>query len=135
MHPTTGDCSQCHTTASFLDPTVQRPSNHIPSTALCSQCHTTAGNWALYSVTGVHQGETTCNLCHGPGTGPFAGPPPSNTITIVASPKAATVINRIRPVLVGGGSAIRISAMSSVPATRAEDFSRMARPASPLTRC
>src|SRR5205807_886934 len=82
LHPATGDCTQCHNTTSFLDPTVPRPSNHIPTRALCSQCHTTAGNWAVYSVTGTHQGVTGCLLCHGPNTGPFAGPPPGNTITI-----------------------------------------------------
>src|SRR5438874_1317836 len=86
LHPATGDCSLCHNTTSFLDPTTPRPSNHVPTTALCSQCHTTAGKWPLYSVTGVHQGVTSCLACHGPGTGPFAGPPPSNTITIVGWP-------------------------------------------------
>src|SRR2546423_596601 len=86
LHPATGDCSLCHNTTSFLDPTTPRPSNHVPTAALCSQCHTTAGNWALYSVTGTHQGVTGCLSCHGPGTGPFAGPPPGNTITIVGWP-------------------------------------------------
>src|SRR5205814_118358 len=60
--------------------------NHIPTTAACAQCHTTAGNFALYSVTGVHQGITGCLSCHGSNTGPFAGPPPSNTITVVGVP-------------------------------------------------
>ncbi|HLQ08650.1 MAG TPA: hypothetical protein VK128_06275, partial [Steroidobacteraceae bacterium] len=85
-HPTTGDCSQCHSTTSFLDPTTPRPSNHIPTAAICSQCHTTAGDWAVYSVTGTHQGVTGCLSCHGPSTGPFAGPPPGNTITIAGWP-------------------------------------------------
>jgi hypothetical protein len=83
----TGDCGNCHVTiptfASNLLPTAPKPANHIPTTAVCAQCHTTAGNFAVYSVTGVHQGVTTCAQCHGSGTGPFAGPPPSNTITIV----------------------------------------------------
>src|SRR2546429_5952901 len=43
LHPATGDCSLCHNTTSFLDPTTPRPSNHVPTTALCSQCHTTPG--------------------------------------------------------------------------------------------
>src|SRR5205085_4436663 len=67
LHPATGDCSLCHNTTSFLDPTTPRPSNHVPTTALCSQCHTTAGNWALYSVTGTHQGDrksTRLNSSH-----------------------------------------------------------------------
>jgi hypothetical protein len=84
------DCGNCHVTtptfASNLLPTATKPANHIPTTAVCAQCHTTAGNFAVYSVSGVHQGVTTCNACHGPGTGPFAGPPPSNTITIVGYP-------------------------------------------------
>src|SRR5207249_1120757 len=42
-----------------------KPSNHIPTTAACAQCHTTAGNFALYSVTGTHQGVTGCLTCHG----------------------------------------------------------------------
>src|SRR5213078_1212900 len=89
-HPTTGDCGACHvqtpTFATNLLPTVPKPSNHIPTTAACAQCHTTAGNFALYSVTGVHQGISGCLSCHGSNTGPFAGPPPSNTITVVGVP-------------------------------------------------
>ena len=84
-HPATGDCGQCHDTTTFANSAL-RPANHIPTNAPCVQCHTTAGNYALYSVTGVHQGVTDCLACHGPGTGPFAGPPPSNTITIVGWP-------------------------------------------------
>src|SRR5204863_448316 len=89
-HPATGDCGACHvqtpTFATNLLPTVPKPSNHVPTTAVCAQCHTTVGNFALYSVTGVHQGTTGCLSCHGSNTGPFAGPPPSNTITIVGVP-------------------------------------------------
>src|ERR1700686_4679979 len=62
------------------------PTNHIPTTAVCAQCHTTAGNYAVYSSPGTHQGVSGCLTCHGPSTGPFAGPPPSNTITIVGWP-------------------------------------------------
>jgi hypothetical protein len=43
-----------------------KPANHIPTSATCSQCHTTAGNFALYSVTGTHQGVTDCLSCHAP---------------------------------------------------------------------
>src|SRR2546430_2884321 len=41
---------------------------------------------ALPIFTGTHQGVTGCLACHGPSTGPFAGPPPSNTMTIVGWP-------------------------------------------------
>jgi len=68
-HPTTGDCGNCHVTtptfAANLLPTAAKPANHIPTTAVCAQCHTTPGNFALYSVSGVHQGVTSCLACHG----------------------------------------------------------------------
>ncbi len=69
-HPTTGDCSGCHTTtptfAANQTGGSAKPANHIPTSAACAQCHTTAGNYALYSVTGTHQGVTSCLICHGP---------------------------------------------------------------------
>ena len=67
-HPTSGDCSGCHTTTPTFatDVTAGKPANHIPTTAPCAQCHTSSGNYALYSVTGTHQGVTTCLNCHGP---------------------------------------------------------------------
>ena len=68
-HPTSGDCGGCHTTTPTFSSDVTstaKPANHIPTTAACAQCHTTAGNFALYSVTGTHQGVTNCLSCHGP---------------------------------------------------------------------
>src|SRR5260370_3656362 len=82
-HPTSGDCSGCHTTTPIFatDQTGNaKPANHIPTTAPCAQCHTTAGNYALYSVTGTHQGVTGCLTCHGPTVGPFFN------VTIVSTP-------------------------------------------------
>ena len=67
-HPTAGDCSGCHTTTPTFTANVTaagKPANHIPTNAACTQCHTTAGNYALYSVTGTHQGVTSCAICHG----------------------------------------------------------------------
>ncbi len=83
LHPTTGDCGTCHTTTpTFLgDLTAgSKPANHIPTSAACAQCHTTAGNYALYSVTGTHQGVTGCLTCHGPTVGPFVN------VTVVSTP-------------------------------------------------
>src|SRR6202008_36753 len=82
-HPTSGDCSSCHTTTPTFASDITgsaKPANHIPTSAPCAQCHTTAGNYALYSVTGVHQGVPSCLSCHGPTVGPFAN------ITMVTSP-------------------------------------------------
>ncbi|MBV8803428.1 MAG: hypothetical protein JO042_00250, partial [Sinobacteraceae bacterium] len=68
-HPTSGDCASCHTTTPTFASDVAgggKPANHIPTNAPCAQCHTTPGNYALYSVTGTHQGLTNCLSCHGP---------------------------------------------------------------------
>ena len=68
MHPTTGECSDCHLTIpTFASNVVAgvKPPNHIPTSAPCTQCHTTPGNFAVYSVTGTHVGVTTCSNCHG----------------------------------------------------------------------
>ncbi len=68
-HPTSGDCGGCHTTTPTFatDQTGNaKPANHIPTSAPCAQCHTTAGNNALYSVVGTHQGVSGCLTCHGP---------------------------------------------------------------------
>src|SRR4029077_16860607 len=93
QRPAPGECGNCHVTtptfASNLLPTAPKPANHMPTSAPCAQCHTTIGNFGVYSVAGVHQGTTGCLTCHGPGTGPFAGPPPSNTMTIVGWPGAS----------------------------------------------
>ena len=82
-HPTTGDCGSCHTTTPTFASDVTsgaKPANHIPTNAPCAQCHTTAGNFAAYSVTGTHQGVTSCLSCHGSTVGPFAN------VTMVTSP-------------------------------------------------
>ncbi|MBV8782789.1 MAG: hypothetical protein JOZ67_01235 [Gammaproteobacteria bacterium] len=83
-HPASGECSGCHTTTPTFasDQTgTAKPANHIPTSAPCAQCHTTPGNNALYSVTGVHQGVTTCLSCHAPAVaGSFAN------IKIVSTP-------------------------------------------------
>jgi hypothetical protein len=69
-HPTSGDCNGCHTTTPTFTTnqtgSSAKPPNHIPTTAACAQCHTTAGNFALYSSPGTHQGVTGCLTCHGP---------------------------------------------------------------------
>src|SRR5213078_3498625 len=82
-HPTGGDCNGCHTTTPTFASDVTgsaKPANHIPTNAPCAQCHTTAGNFALYSVTGTHQGVSGCLTCHGSTVGPFLN------VTLVSNP-------------------------------------------------
>ena len=84
LHPNSGDCGDCHTMTPVFSSNVSKgtkPANHIPTTATCSQCHTTAGNFAVYSVTGTHQGVNNCLICHGPSVAnTFAN------VTIVSTP-------------------------------------------------
>ena len=53
------------TFATNVDNSAQAGESHSDKRA-CTQCHTTPGNYALYSVTGTHQGVTGCVSCHGP---------------------------------------------------------------------
>jgi len=58
MHPTSGECSGCHTTSPTFTTNqsgAALPAKHIPTSAPCGQCHKTAGNFALYSSPGTHQ--------------------------------------------------------------------------------
>jgi predicted CXXCH cytochrome family protein len=105
-HPSTGDCSGCHTTsptfATNQSGTAAKPANHIPTNAACGQCHTTAGNYGAYvmGATG-HAGITNnCAQCHAYGlsfynmasptlkqpasgkTGHIPGVPPNGTTSI-----------------------------------------------------
>jgi hypothetical protein len=69
-HPSTGDCSQCHSSTTSFNTGIAAPSNHIPigSTA-CANCH--LGTKAPYLAANTamnHAGfTTTCSGCHGAG--------------------------------------------------------------------
>jgi hypothetical protein len=47
-HPTTGDCSQCHTSTTAFSG-VAKPTGHMPTTASCASCHSATD----YSVVGL----------------------------------------------------------------------------------
>ncbi len=91
-HPTTGDCSGCHTTTPTFTTNQSgssaKPANHIPTNAACAQCHTTAGNYGLYvmGATG-HAGITSnCAQCHAYGLSFYNMAPP----TLKEPPSGAT---------------------------------------------
>jgi hypothetical protein len=67
---TTGDCSQCHVTSTWVATAL--PSGHMPNPAgqPCTVCHTAApSNYKLFAGTaGLHTGITAatgCGQCHG----------------------------------------------------------------------
>ena len=81
-HPTTGDCSNCHSSTTSFNTAVAKPSNHIPTSQACTLCHSNSANYAVYTMN--HAGITSnCIQCHGTGLS-FANivpkEPPSNHI-------------------------------------------------------
>jgi hypothetical protein len=105
-HPTTGDCSQCHSGTNFFTGTV-KPAGHIPTNiATCSTCHVVAGDFSVAGLTTsmptLHTGITSnCIACHSAGTGygPFAG---CATQATCASPPPITYQPKTTPLLAGG---------------------------------
>jgi hypothetical protein len=77
-HPTTGECSQCHTSTTTFKTNIAKPSNHIPltsTTGCATQCHT--GGFDPTTTHMVHSdpavASESCNSCHASGAGPFYG--------------------------------------------------------------
>jgi hypothetical protein len=69
-HPTTGDCSQCHSSTTSFTATIAVPTNHIPVGATaCTNCHTgTSAPYAPANTVMNHTGFTaSCNGCHAAG--------------------------------------------------------------------
>jgi len=84
-HPTTGDCSQCHSSTVSFTTGLAKPANHIPTTQACTLCHTNAANYAVYTMS--HSGITNnCAQCHATGSS-FANivpkAPPSNHLPLL----------------------------------------------------
>ena len=73
-HPSTGDCSACHTGTTYFDGAV-KPTGHIPTNGACSTCHVRAGDFTITGLgtnTQLHTDHrTNCRSCHA--AGPFAG--------------------------------------------------------------
>jgi hypothetical protein len=87
-HVATGECSNCHSTASW--DATDLPANHIPLPAAdagnCSLCHTNPADYSVYVMNHVNIANN-CAQCHGAGLSfanmapptlkePPAGPPP-----------------------------------------------------------
>jgi hypothetical protein len=78
-HPSTGDCSQCHSGTTFFDGQV-RPPNHIPfaTSAQCTACHTSTDYKVMPTLANIHANApsttTNCEQCHGAAAPSFAIP-------------------------------------------------------------
>lgn len=92
-HPATGDCSGCHTTASW--DATDLPANHIPLPAAdannCALCHSNQSDFSVYVMNHVNI-STNCAQCHGPGLSfanmapPVLMEPPTNHIPAAGVP-------------------------------------------------
>ena len=89
-HPTTGDCSQCHSGTAYFSAT-DKPANHIPTSAAatCNACHTTTNYATMPTLTAIHANApsttTNCAQCHGANVAPGFAIPAAN-FSIVAPP-------------------------------------------------
>jgi hypothetical protein len=65
-HPSTGECSNCHSSTVSFTTGLAKPANHIPTSQACTLCHTNAANYAVYTMN--HAGITgNCAQCHAAG--------------------------------------------------------------------
>jgi hypothetical protein len=98
-HPTTGDCSTCHTGTAYFSSAI-KPANHIPyaTAAQCTACHTSADYSVMPTLVNIHANaqSTTANCaqCHAASVvGGFAIPaasfvivgPPTNHMPITTA--------------------------------------------------
>jgi hypothetical protein len=116
-HPTTGDCSQCHSGTNFFSAQA-KPAGHIPTSQPCTTCHVTAGDFSVAglttNLTTLHTGISSgCISCHsaGTGAGPFAGC--TTQATCPATPPL-TYQPKTTP-LAAGGSPTAPSSQTHVP--------------------
>ena len=95
-HPATGECSNCHTTASW--DATGLPANHIPLPAAdagnCALCHVNPSDYSVYVMNHVNI-SSNCAQCHGAGLSfanvapptleePPLGPPPHVPVGAIA---------------------------------------------------
>ncbi|MGN6530110.1 MAG: cytochrome c3 family protein [Burkholderiaceae bacterium] len=122
-HPTTGDCSQCHSGTSYFTGQA-KPTGHIPTQQTCTTCHVVAGDFSVAGLAPnatLHTGITgSCITCHGPagggGAGPFAG---CATQAGCASPPPITYQPKVPP-LAAGGSPTAPNSATHIPAVGVE---------------
>ena len=78
-HPTSGDCSACHSGTNFFTAT-DKPANHIPTAAAatCAACHTSSDFAVMPTLANIHANApsttTNCAQCHGTAAPTFAIP-------------------------------------------------------------
>ncbi len=134
-HPTTGDCSACHTRTDYFEGQL-KPANHIPyaTGAACSACHKGTDFSVLPALVDIHanaQSTTSnCTQCHGPTTAPtFAIPAASFSIVTMPANHVPTTA-ACESCHVGAGSSI-----AATPVPNGAKFTNSAMNHAGLTTC
>ena len=122
-HPTTGDCSQCHSGVNYFSGQTM-PSNHIPtsSTATCTACHTSTDYAAMPTLANIHANApsttSNCAQCHAASVVAGFAIPAAN-FTVVGSPaNHMPITTACETCHVGAGSSV-----TSLPVGNGAKFS------------
>ncbi|MBS0393818.1 MAG: hypothetical protein JSR54_04285 [Proteobacteria bacterium] len=134
-HPTSGDCSQCHTRTDYFEGNI-KPSNHIPTsaTATCANCHTNPDFSVMPALVDIHtyapSTTSNCAQCHGPTVaGGFAIPAANFSIVTTPSNHIPTSA-ACESCHVGAGSSVSVT-----PVPNGAKFSGSAMSHAGLTTC
>ena len=126
-HPTSGECSTCHSVAGGFTG-APLPINHIPisGSATCGNCHTDPNYSVMPSITNIHNyadPAKTCANCHGSASTypmtPAIVAPPANHIPTPAS--ASVSVSACESCHVGSGSS-----MTATPVVNGATFANSA---------
>jgi hypothetical protein len=134
-HPTSGDCSSCHTRTDYFDGNI-KPSNHIPTsaTAACTNCHTNTNFAVMPALIDIHtyapSSTTNCTQCHGPTTAPTFAIPAANFSIVTTPANHIPTTAACETCHVGAGSSV-----TTTPVPNGAKFTNSAMSHSGITTC
>ena len=134
-HPTTGDCSTCHTRTDYFEGQI-KPANHIPTApaAACSACHKGTDFSVLPALADIHANapSTTgnCAQCHGPTTAPTFAIPTANFSIVTEPANHVPTTAACEGCHVGAGSSI-----AATPVPNGAKFTNSAMNHAGITTC
>ena len=134
-HPTSGDCSQCHSRTDYFEGNI-KPSNHIPTsaTAVCSNCHTSADFSAIPTLLNIHtyapSTTANCARCHGPAVAAGFAIPAANFSIVTEPANHVPTTAACESCHVGAGSSV-----TTTPVPNGSKFTGSAMSHAGITTC
>jgi len=134
-HPTSGDCSGCHSRTDYFEAGI-KPSNHIPTsaTATCGNCHTGSDFSVMPTLANIHlyapSTTANCTQCHGSTTAPTFAIPAANFSIVTTPANHIPTTASCEVCHVGAGSSI-----AATPVPNGATFKNSAMSHSGLTTC